>query len=63
MIRSIPVLNVLLGLMVGHLLGLIIFSFFVRKAESIDSKQRLAKFLLLYSALAAPLAIAIVVVA
>ncbi len=56
-------LNVLLGLMGGHLLGLIVFSFFIRKSVSTESKQRLAKLLLIYSALAAPLAIGIVVVA
>ena len=56
-------LNVLLGLMGGHLLGLIVFSFLIRKSASTESKQRLAKLLLIYSALAAPLAIGIVVVA
>ena len=53
----------LLGLMGGHLLGLIVFSFLIRKSVSTESKQRLAKLLLIYSALAAPLAIGIVVVA
>ena len=56
-------LNVLLVLMGGHLLGLIVFSFLIRKSVSTESKQRLAKLLLIYSALAAPLAIGIVVVA
>ena len=49
--------------MVVHLLGLIGFSFSIRKSGSAEGRQRLAKLLLLYSALAAPLAIGIVVAA
>ena len=56
-------LNVLLALMGVHLLGLIVLSFLIKKSVSLESKQRLAKLLLIYSALAAPLALGIVVVA
>ena len=56
-------LNVLLALMGGHLLGLIVLSFLIKKSVSAKRKQSLAKLLLIYSALAAPLALGIVVVA
>ena len=56
-------LNVLLALMGGHLLGLIVLSFLIKKSVSAQRKQGLAKLLLIYSALAAPLALGIVVVA
>ena len=56
-------LNVLLALMGGHLLGLIVLSFLIKKSVSAERKQRLAKLLLIHSALAAPLALGIVVVA
>jgi len=54
---------VLLALMGGHLLGLIVLSFLIKKSVSAERKQGLAKLLLIYSALAAPLALGIVVVA
>ena len=50
---------VFLALLVFHLIGLIVLTAKIRQVTDPESKQRLSKFLLLYSSLGAPIAIGI----